>query len=110
MPRYLTLYTTDVPSSGPPSSEHMEAMGKLIERMQARGALVAFGATTPGSFSVRLAKGACTIADLPRGGDQGFAILNATDRADAEQLTRDFLAVAGDGVSVVHPLMGPPPG
>src|SRR6201992_1367495 len=106
MPQFLTLYTPDVPSNGPPSPEHMEAMGKLIGSMQAKNQLVAFGATTPGSFNVRLAKGAYTVADLPRGGDQGLAILNAADRAEAEQLTRDFLAVAGDGVSVVHQLMG----
>ncbi|HWD27234.1 MAG TPA: hypothetical protein VG387_08715 [Rhizomicrobium sp.] len=31
---------------------------------------------------------------------------NGPPSADAEQLTRDFLAVAGDGVSAVHPLMG----
>src|SRR5262245_55343217 len=102
MPQFLTLYTPEVPSNGPPSPEHMQAMGKLIGEMNARGALVAFGAMGVGGFTVRLAKGNYTVTDMPRTGEQGFAILNAADRADAEQLTRDFLAVAGDGTSVVH--------
>jgi len=109
MPQYLTIYTPAIPSSGPPGPEHMAAMGKLIERMHARGALAAMGATVPGSFKVRLAKGDYTVTDLPKTGEQGFAILNAADKADAEQMVKDFLGVAGDGVSVVHPLMGQPP-
>ncbi len=106
MPQYLTIYTPKIPSSGPPSDAHMAEMGKLIEKMNARGALAAMGATIPGSFKVTLANGAYTVADLPKTGEQGFAILNAADRDDALQMTRDFLAVAGDGESVVHPLMG----
>src|SRR5215831_3862789 len=108
MPQYLTLYTPDVPSNGPPGPEHMAAMGKLIERMYARNALVAMGATVPGSLAVRLVKGAFSVRDVPRSGEQGFAILNAMDRDDAVQMTREFLAVAGDGESVLHPLMGQP--
>jgi hypothetical protein len=109
MPHYLTLYTPDVPSSGPPSPEHMAAMGKLIEKMNARNALVTMGATVPGSFAVRLVKGAYSMRDVPRSGEQGFAILNARDKDDALQMAREFLAVAGDGESVLHPLMSQPP-
>jgi hypothetical protein len=109
MPQFLTIYSPDVPSSGPPSPEHMAEMGKLIEKMNARNALVTMGATTPGSFKIRFAKGDYTVTDLPRTGEQGFAILNAKDRADAEQMVRDFLSVAGEGESVVHPLMEMPP-
>jgi hypothetical protein len=109
MPQYLTIYSPAIPSNGPPSPEHMAEMGKLIERMNARNALVTMGATIPGSFKVRLARGDYSVADLPRTGEQGFAILNAVDRTDAEQMVREFLAVAGDGESIVHPLMGPPP-
>lgn len=109
MPQYLTIYSPAVPSSGPPSPEHMEAMGKLIGKMNARNALVTMGATVPGSFKVHLAKGEYTIADLPKTGEQGFAILNAQNHADAGEMVREFLTVAGDGESVCHPLMGPPP-
>jgi hypothetical protein len=109
MPQYLTIYTPKIPSSGPPSAEHMAEMGKLIEKMNARNALVTMGATVPGSFQVRRAGSDYTVADLPRTGEQGFAILNAKDRDDAVQMVKDFLAVAGDGDSAVHPLMGPPP-
>ena len=109
MPQYLTIYSPAVPSSGPPSAEHMAQMGKLIERMNARKALVAMGATVPGSLKVRLVKGAYTVSDLPKTGEQGFAILNAADRDDMIQMVKDFLAAAGDGESTCHPLMGPPP-
>jgi len=109
MPQYLTIYSPAVASSEPPSPEHMAEMGKLIERMNARNALGAMGATIPGSFKIRYAKGQYSVADLPKTGEQGFAILNARDKADAEQMVKAFLAVAGDGESVVHPLMGQPP-
>jgi hypothetical protein len=109
MPQYLTIYTPKIPSNGPPSDAHMAEMGKLIEKMNARNALVTMGATVPGSFKVRLSDGAYVVADLVKTGEQGFAILNAKDRDDAIQMTKDFLAVAGDGESAVHPLMGPPP-
>ncbi len=109
MPHYLTIYTPKIPSSGPPSAGHMAEMGKLIEKMNARGALVTMGATVPGAFKVRRSDGDYTVADLPKTGEQGFAILNAKDRDDAIQMTKDFLAVAGEGESAVHPLMGPPP-
>ena len=110
MPHYLTIYTPKIPASGPPSAEHMAEMGKLIEKMNARSALVTMGATMPGSFKVNRAGGDYAVADLPRTGEQGFAILNAKDRDDAIQMVKDFLAVAGDGDSAAHPLMGPPPG
>jgi hypothetical protein len=109
MPQYLTLYTPAVPSDGPPSAAHMTAMGKLIEKMNARNALVTMGATIPGSTSVRLTKGAYAVADLPRTGEQGFAILNAKDKDDMIAMVREFLAVAGDGECACHPLMAPPP-
>ncbi|HEY0106235.1 MAG TPA: hypothetical protein VGB91_09140 [Rhizomicrobium sp.] len=109
MPQYLTIYTPAAPANGPPSPEHMAAMGELIGKMNARGALVAMGATVPGSFKVSLADGTCTTGELPKTGESGFAILAAKDREDALQMVREFLAVAGDGESVVHPLMGPPP-
>jgi hypothetical protein len=97
MPQYLTLYTPLIPSSGPPSPGHMEAMGKLIAKMQAANSLVAMGATVPGSCTVRLVKGAYTVADLPRAGEQGFAILQASGKDDMIRMTKEFLAVAGDG-------------
>jgi hypothetical protein len=109
MPQYLTIYTPAVASNGPPDPEHMAAMGKLIADAQARNALVAMGATVPGSFAVRLARGDYSVRDLPRSGETGFAILNAKDNADALQMAKDFLAIAGDGESVVHPLMAQPP-
>ncbi|MEJ0025513.1 MAG: hypothetical protein WDN01_05745 [Rhizomicrobium sp.] len=109
MPQFLTIYSPASPSSGPPSPEHMAEMGRFIERMKARDALAAMGATAPGAFTVRLAKGSYAVNDLPKTGEHGFAILNARDRADAERMVKEFLAVAGDGESVVHPLMGQPP-
>jgi hypothetical protein len=109
MPQYLTIYSPAIPSSGPPSAEHMAEMGKLIERMSAKNALVTMGATVPGSWSIRLAKGDYTVTDLPKTGEQGFAILQANTNAEAIEMIKEFLAVAGDGTSTCHPLMGPPP-
>ena len=108
MAQYLTIYSPAIPANGPPSAEHMAEMGKLIERMSAKNALITMGATTPGSCEVRLTKGNYSITDLPKAGEQGFAILQAGSRRDAIELIKEFLAVAGDGTSTCHPLMGPP--
>jgi len=109
MHQYLNIYTPVVPASGPPSPEHMADMGKLIDRMRKVNALVTMGALVPGSCTVRLVKGQYAVTDLPKTGEQGFAIVQANTREEAIQLTKDFLAVAGDGECACHPLMATPP-
>ena len=109
MAQFLTIYTPAIPSSGPPSAEHMAKMGELIERMSKKNALVTMGATTPGSCEVRLTRGNYSVIELPQTGEQGFAILQAGSRQEAIELIKEFLAVAGDVTSTCHPLMGPPP-
>jgi hypothetical protein len=109
MPQFLSIYTPDIPSSGPPSPEHMAEMGKLIDRMNKTNALVAMGATVPGSCIVRLAKGQFSVTDLPKTGEQGFAIMQTNSKEEAIAMTKEFLTVAGDGQCHFHSLAGQPP-
>lgn len=105
--QYLSIHTPAPGSSGPPTQEHMAAMGKLIEDMTKEGKLLATGALgrrDTGAFSVELKNGAYAVNEKPQaawmlGG--GFAILKADSRADAIEQTKRFLAVVGGGASEV---------
>jgi len=110
MPRYLSLYTPHVAPSGPPSPEHMAAMGRLIEKFAERNALVMAGGVLKGALKVRLENGATTVTEVAKTPEHGFAILDANDKDDLIGMIGEFLTVAGDGECEIHPLMsGPPP-
>lgn len=116
--RFLTLYTPAQPPSGPPSAEHMQQMGALMERMMKTGALVMTGGVLSSATGakVKLARGAYDIALGPFSGGSvlmgaaGWAILDAPTREAVIEMVKEFLAVAGDGTSELIQLMeGPPP-
>jgi hypothetical protein len=112
MPRYLALYTAD--QSGPPTPEHMQKMGELMQRQQQARKLVATGGLmkkeTHG-FRLRQKNGAVTLeeggADWARA--NGWAILQANSREELIGDIKEFLAAAGDGVSEVVEIFEPPP-
>jgi hypothetical protein len=115
--QYLTIYTPAGPMSGPPSAEHMAAMGKLIEEGFKKGWLVATGGTTKsevGGSRVRLANGEFTVERWPFGNDKlqkcgGFAVLNAASDEEMLKMVKEFLKIAGDGESEVIRLLDMPP-
>ena len=75
----------------------MEAMGKLIEKLTQRGALVDTGGLAPSreGFRMRLASGKLTTTDGPFTETKevigGWAILNADSKEEAVRLTAEFL-------------------
>lgn len=111
--RYISIYTHE-PMSGPPSAEHIATMTALIEEGMKAGWLV----TTEGiSFGdkpmlVRSRKGKVTVTDGPFTEAKeilgGYAIMEARDREHVLELTRRFLAVAGDGTCEIHELYAAP--
>ena len=103
--RFLTLYTAADPDRRAPNPEIMAKMGAFMEASIKSGILVATGAVTPGAASgmrMKLASGqfqveaASSTSDAKPSG--GWAILNVTSPEHLQQVTRQFLEAAGDGV------------
>jgi hypothetical protein len=100
--KYLSIYKT-VERGVPPSQDEIARMGKLIEEGMKAGYLLGVEGCMPSvtGARVRLANGSVTVTDGPFTESKevigGFAILQANSKAEAIQMVRDFLAVAGDG-------------
>ena len=100
--KFLSVYKT-VERNAPPSQEEMEKMGKLIEKHMRAGTLVATEGCLPTALGARVrhTNGQITVTDGPFSEAKevigGFAILQANSKAEAIELTKEFLQVAGDG-------------
>jgi hypothetical protein len=100
--RFLSIYKA-VERNEPPTQEHITAMGKLIEEMTASGHLIATEGCLPTvkGARVRRSGGRVTVTDGPFTESKevigGFAILEASSKQEAIELTRTFLAVVGEG-------------
>src|SRR5438045_4824958 len=108
MPRFLSIYKT-VERTAPPLPEEMAKMGKLVEDGFKSGYLVATEGCLPTSLGarVRLSQGKVSVTDGPFAESKevvaGFAILNASSKEEAIQMTKDFLGVAGEGKHGIRP-------
>lgn len=111
--RYLSIYKS-VETGRPPSPEHIQKMGQLIEETRRSGALIATEGCLPTSLGarVRLADGQITVTDGPFTESKevvgGFAILQADSKEAAIELVRKFLHVAGDGECEIRALYEAP--
>ena len=100
--KFLSIYKT-VERDAPPSQEEMAKMGKLVEDGMKAGYLLGVEGCLPSAMGarVRLANGKVSVTDGPFSEAKevigGFAILKADSKAEAIQMVKDFLNVAGDG-------------
>jgi hypothetical protein len=100
--KFLSIYKT-VERGVPPTQEEMAAMGQLIEESMKRGELVATEGCLPSALGARVRKAGAkvTVTDGPFTESKelvaGFAILQANSKAEAIEMTRRFLEVAGEG-------------
>src|SRR5579863_8494657 len=100
--RFLSIYK-HTERNTPPTQEEMANMGKLIEEGFKAGWLLGTEGCLPTAFGarVRSAEGKITVTDGPFTEAKevvgGFALIKAASKEEAIQLTKDFLAVAGDG-------------
>ena len=107
--RYLSIYKS-VETNQPPTLEEMATMGRHIEEAMKAGVLIATEGCLPSvkGARVRLSKGALLVTDGPFTESKevvgGFAILEAGSRAEAIELARKFLLVAGDGECEIREL------
>jgi hypothetical protein len=110
--RFLSIYKA-VETNTPPSPDHMAKMQKLVEDAMKAGWLLATEGCLPSAMGacVRRAGGTITVADGPFTGSKevtgGFAILRASSKAEAIELTKTFLALAGDGECEVRQIFTP---
>ena len=104
MPRFLALYTADKMS--PPTPELMQQMGALMERHKKAGKLVTTGGLknrAADGLSVRVKNGQFNVVDVGPlwASATGWAILEAPNRDQLIADVKEFLALAGDGVSEI---------
>ena len=103
----------------PPPAALMEAMGKFVERSLKDGNLVDTSGLLPSKDGarVRLANGKITVTDGPFSESKevigGWAILNASSKADAIRLATEFMELhrkhwpGFEGESEVRPMFDP---
>jgi len=100
--RFLSVFKA-VETGVPPSPEMMEKMGKLVEDSMRKGEVLATEGCLPTALGARVRRAGpkVTVQDGPFTESKevmgGFAILQAGSKAEAIELARKFLAVAGDG-------------
>src|SRR3954464_11441622 len=107
--RFMTIYKPGEESTTPPTKEHMEAMGKFIQELAASGTLIQTDGLVHSSKGARVtlkADGTFKSVDGPFTEAKeiigGYAIINAKSKAEAIELTKRFLKVAGGGESEVR--------
>ena len=100
--RFLSIYKA-AESNTPPSPEYVAKMQTLVEDSMRSGVLLATEGCLPSALGarVRQADGKVTVTDGPFIESKelvaGFAILQANSKAEAIEITKSFLAVAGNG-------------
>jgi hypothetical protein len=110
--RFLSIYTTKE-NNEPPTPQRMAEMGKLIEEMTKAGTLLATEGCLPSSKGARIRRAGekLTVTDGPFTETKeqvgGFALLQAKSKAEAIELTKRFLNVAGDGECELRQLYEP---
>jgi hypothetical protein len=110
--RFLCLYkptdTKKVESDAPCSQQEMAAMGKFVEELTKEGVLLATEGCLPSAKGarVRLSGGKFTVTDGPFTEAKelvaGFALIQVKSKAEAIEVTKRFLEVAGDGESEIR--------
>ena len=110
--QFLSLYTPAVPSSGPPSPEHMAQMGKLMDEMMKKGVLVTTGGILSRKTGMKVVRqnGQVTSADGPVTGSSlmpaaGYALMRAGSREELAGHIKTFLDIAGDGTCEIIQVM-----
>jgi hypothetical protein len=100
--KFLSIYKT-VERNAPPTQKEMARMGQLIEKFTRSGQLLATEGCLPSALGarVRQSNGNIAVTDGPFTESKelvgGLAILQANSKAEAIELAKEFLGVAGDG-------------
>jgi len=105
--RFMTIYRTGE-RAAPPSQQEMAEMGAFIHELAKAGTLLLTDGLLPSANGarVRLDRGKFTVTDGPFTETKevigGFAIVQAKSKAEAIELAKRFLKIAGDGEAEVR--------
>ena len=100
--KFLSVYKS-VERGVPPTQEEMDKMGKLIEQEMRAGTLLATEGCQPSALGARVrisgGKLRVTLGPFTEAKEVvgGFAILQANSKAEAIEMVKNFLEVAGEG-------------
>ena len=110
--RFMMIYkpadTKDFEAGRPPSDEQIARMGEFIEEVAKTGALLLTDGLLPSSkgAKVRQTNGKVAVIQGPFTETKeligGFAIVEMKSKAEAIDMAKRFLAVAGDGESEIR--------
>lgn len=101
--KFLCIYKPAKPEGAPPTPDDMEKMGAYIEKSIKSGVLIATEGCLPSALGakVRRTEGKFTVTDGPFSEAKevvgGFALINASSKENAIEITREFMNIAGDG-------------
>ena len=113
--KFLSIYK-HTERNTPPTQDEMSTMGKLVEEGMKAGWLLATEGCLPSALGARVRRddGKLTVTDGPFTESKelvgGFAILKTNSKAEAIELARKFLAVAGEGECELRQLYEVPEG
>jgi hypothetical protein len=116
--RFMMIYkptdTTAMETGAPHTPELMAKMGQFTEELASKGVLLATDgllATSKGT-RVKVVAGKTTVTDGPFTESKeliaGFAIVELPSMAEAIELAKRFLGIAGDGESEIRQMYATP--
>jgi|SRR5580698_6216025 hypothetical protein len=106
--KFLCIYKPSKPEGTPPTQQEMAEMGKFVEESFKSGVLIATEGCLPSALGarVRLSGGKFTVTDGPFTEAKevvgGFALMRAESKPEMIELTKRFLAIAGDGETEIR--------
>ncbi len=106
--KFLCIYKPSKPEGTPPTQQEMAEMGKFIEESFKSGVLIATEGCLPSALGarVRLSGGKFTVTDgtftEAKEVVGGFALMRAGSKEEMIDLTKRFLAIAGDGETEIR--------
>ena len=113
--RYMMLYKPGVERDTPPTEQEMAKMGAFIEKMAKTGTLLATDGLQVSSKGSRVRitdDGKFVVTDGPFTETKelvaGFAIVQVSSKAEAIELAKQFLEVAGEGESEIRAMHDQP--
>ncbi len=116
--RFMMIYKPADPSKveggEPPSQQEMAEMGKFIGELAQKGILLATDGLMGSSTGARVkqSEGKVTVKDGPfietKELIAGFAIMRLESKAEAIELSKRFLKIAGDGESEIRQMYDQP--
>jgi hypothetical protein len=117
--RFMLMFKSDKPTDPGKSAckRELPEMGKLMQELTEAGVIVSTEGLLPSEFGARVKYGGGgkhTVVDGPFAEAKeivaGFAVVDVTSKAQAVELAKRFLSIAGEGESdVLQVFEGPTP-